>query len=215
MVAVAGSAVQAGNLEIQLTGVDLIYDGTGVYDAVNPLGGVGDPALADPLNSMSFLLDGTLIGTLTSDIAIDVRILGVQNIPVGGGMVYTTGNADSFGVDLLIGGVIPAWGLALNIDQFQVYYSGYKIAMATSGAAASLISQNLPFLVAFTEPIDTIAIVLSSAKLSNVTDNGVYLTGFEASGTGNISGEGYPVPEPSLLTLLGLGIVPLLRRRGV
>ncbi len=64
--------------------------------------------------SMSFLVDGLQQGsTLSSNIAIDALIKGLSGIPAAGGSVQTSGNGNTFGVDLLTKAVpSAAWGLA-------------------------------------------------------------------------------------------------------
>jgi hypothetical protein len=198
-------------LEIQFSGMDLVYNGTDLYDAGGIAGSTGNPAQADPLLTMSFLVDGVPQGsTLTSNIAIDTVIKALSGIPAAGGSVMTGGNANTFGLDLLTKATTPAWGLALNIDKFNFFYSGNKVAIATAGQSTSVWAQSLPFGLAF-DTSQPISIVLSSADLTSVTTAGGFLTGFHAAGTGNISG--VLLPEPTTMLLLALGGVAFLRRR--
>lgn len=206
-----GSVANAANLEIQFEGMNLVYDGSTIYDAASIAGGGGIPALADPLTNVTFLVDGSIVGTLSTDIWLDVFISGVTGLPVGGGQIVTSGQGDTFGFDLLTKDMTPGWGLALNLDEVIVSYTGMKIAIAGGAAAASVpVPQMLPFGLEFHE-METITIAFSSANLSSVTDDGMFLTGFSASGTGNISGT--LVPEPSAVVLLMLGMVGLLVNR--
>ncbi len=209
-VAVAGT-IGVDNLEIQITGVNLVYDGTDIVDARSPLGGSGNPAEADPLTTMSFLFNGSLVGeVISSDIHADVLIEGVTGIPETGGVVTSAGNGGAFGVDLLTKGSTPGWGLALAIDEFQLFYSGSEITIATTGLASNVITQDLPFGIEFFED-QPIAIVFSSANLSNVTTDAGFVTGFNAAGTGNVSGKG--IPEPATLAFLLAGSLVLTRAR--
>jgi hypothetical protein len=126
----------------------------------------------------------------------------------------TTGNGNTFGVDLLTQGTVPAFGLGLNIDKFQFFYSGNDVAIATSGTSTGLVTQDqdLPFGLEF-DPTQPLAIVFSSANLSNVTTLDGFVTGFNAAGTGDISGT--LLPEPATLSLLVLGgLLAARRRRG-
>jgi hypothetical protein len=209
----SATVARAGLIEIQVSGLDLVYNGTDIYDAGNILGGIGDPAESDPLISMSFLVDGNLVGTLTSNIFADVYIKDVFNIPVGGGFVMTGPQGNSFGFDLLSSNNNPGFGLALNLDRMQVFYSGSTVFIAGGGVASSLANQNLPFglVIDGSQPI---SIAFSSSAMSNVTSAGGFLTGFRSSGTGNVRGTLIPEPAALALVMLAVGSVLTVSRRG-
>lgn len=187
-------------VEIQFTGLDLVYDGTDIADATALAGGAGNPADADPLTTMVFLVNGSPVGTLTSDIFADVLVRDVFNIPEAGGVVTSGGNGGAFGFDLLTS--LAGWGISLDIDKFNVYYFGDEVAIAAAGIATQIGYQDLPYGIVL-DGTKTVSIVASSTNLSNVTGSGGYLTGFDASGTGSI--KGVFVPEPATLGLLALG----------
>lgn len=207
MVMLAATVSQAAVLEIQISGLDLQYDGTSIFDAgVHNTVGAGDPAQSDVLSLLEFYVDGNLVGSQTSDVFADLYIANVLNIPAGGGAVVSSGNGNAFGIDLLTKNQTPGWGLALNVDSMQFFYTGAEISITIAGLASSLSAQDLPFGLAF-DANDPITIVLSSANLSNVTSEGGFLTGFNAAGTGNIAGT--LVPEPSSMALAGLGLAAM------
>ncbi len=214
MALLAASSAQASTLEIQISGLDLQYDGTNIFDAgVHNTTGSGDPAESDPLSLLEFYIDGNLVGSQNTNVFADIYIKDVLNIPVGGGGVVSAGNGDAFGIDLLTENQTPGWGLALDIDTMQFFYTGAEISITVAGLASSLFAQDLPFGLAF-DPNEQITIVLSSANLNNVTSAGGFLTGFDAAGTGNIAG--VLVPEPSSMVLAAFGAAALFfgyRRR--
>lgn len=214
-VAAAGLCASAGaaTLDIQFTGLDLVYDGTDIYDAGSIAGGGGDSTLADALTTVDFLVDGVLVGSLDTDIWADVLIKGVSDIPVGGGMVSSAGNGDAFGFDLITSVAVPGWGLALNLDDVTVFYTGSGITLAGGALASSVPAQSLPFGLVI-DAMDAVTIAFSSSNLSGLTDDGTYLTSFTTAGTANVKGTAV-VPEPSAMALLGLGVCGLIvvRRR--
>jgi hypothetical protein len=203
--AVLAVPVQAATLEIQITGLDFVYDGNNIFDAgVQNTTRSGDPADGNALLSMEFLVDGALVGTLDSDIWADIYLADIGPISdTGPTFVVSSGNGNAFGVDLLTTNAVPGWGLALNVDEVQFLYSGNEIAISVSGLATGIFDQSLPFGLAFDE-FQNVTFVLSSANLTVATGGGL-VTSIAASGTGNA--KGILVPEPSSLVLMGLACI--------
>lgn len=199
----------AAVLQIQFTGLDLVYDGTNIFDAKSLPGGTGNPSDSDPLITMSFLEDGVLLGTLVNDIYADIFIAGVSNIPVGGGMVSSSGIGF---FDLLTSSSNPGWGLGLILDSpVQVVYAEKNLTVQGSATTNKISNQNLPFNLTAATPVQF------SFTLTGVTakGNGTYLTSFSGAGTGVVVAPS--VPEPSVLLLMDSGLVALgfarIRRR--
>lgn len=222
---VTAIGVQAAQLQIQFTGVNLeysvFYDAGPVlgdiFDGGGVAGGAGDPVSADPLSFMDFTVDGVSAGALTSDIYLDTFIQDVWNIPVGGGTVQSQGNTFSgFGFDLLTqpGCTWNCWGLGLEIDTVQVNYSGSQISIQGSGLATGVFQQDLPYGLEL-DASKPITFDFTGTGITNLTDDGVYLTGFNLAGTGTITGTLVPVPVPAAVWLFGsgmLGLVAVARR---
>ena len=198
----------ASLIEVQLTGLDFVYQGNQIHDAGGVAGGNGDPAQADPLTTAVFLLDGIEVGRLTGNVSADFLVSGVPNLPKAGGIVSATGTG--FGFDLITSSPAPASILRLDIQGVQVSYFGNGILMAVGGTAENVVSQNLPFGLEM-DPLDTISLIFSSSNLTNIVTNGASVTSLKASGTGSVTG--VSAPEPCVLALLGVGLGGMLARR--
>ncbi len=204
--AMAGTA--SANLQIIFAGLDLVYDGTAIYDA----GGSnttasGNPAQADALDTMTFYLNGTKVNnTILSDIYADVYIPGVQNIPVTGGVVNSMSGYSGFGFDLLTKSTTPGYGLGLRFESgapVQIVYDGTAITVNGSAITNAISSQDLPYGLEMGTPV---SLSFSSNNLTNLTDNGQVLTHFNSAGSGEVTGPS-AVPEPTSLLLLGMGLL--------
>jgi hypothetical protein len=209
------SPALAATIEIGFTGMNLVYDGSAIYDAGSTLGGLADPADADPLSSVDFLLDGALVGSLSSDVSVDVFIPDVTGISTGANAVdaqTTPGNPGFF--DLLIGtSPLASQFLLIDLEDVSITYLDVQnIVQFTFGAAVSdVFAQNLPFGLVIDDPLTVSfsAQVVAGTK----TDNGSVITGFSASGTGEIRGPAVPEPTTCLLAVMGLLATLTTRRR--
>ena len=194
------SSVRAATLEIQFTGVDLRYDfssGT-IHDNGDPgLAGGSDTSKADDLLTMDFLVDGIGVGTLSSDIYLDLLIPDITSLPVGGGSVTTDGSPAGV-MELLMPGI----GLSLTLGEAEVTYvpslSG-SMDFVFGGAVASVDGQSLPFGLVIGDPV---SVSFSTQLVSGtLTDNGTEVTGFDSRGTGEAQGQAIPEPSSSVLAM--------------
>ncbi len=214
----------AATLEIQFDGFDFAYNssvsGGAVFDGVNstsdPSGGSGNPAQSDPLDTMNFKVDGSLVGTLNTDIFADLLIPNIGSIPINGSVNINCSSSPGCGTfDLLTSNTTPGWGLGLEAFDVTVQHiaalGSLNIALVGAGASA-ITTQALPFGLSFDE-FETVTFSFISTNFST-TDNGTnpgldgtHLTSFDASGNGNVTGT--LVPVPPAVWLLGSGLVGL------
>lgn len=207
---ITAASANAG-VSIEFTGLDLVYDGSALYDAGSNSGGVANPADADALVSLDFFNNNTLVGSLSSDIALDIFIPDLTNIPSAANTVYNTttpGNPGFF--DLLIG-TSPLASEFLIVDLTSVNITYLDIAgvaqFTFAGAISSNIAQNLPFGLVADEPV-TISFSTQIVPGSITSDDGI-ITGFNAFGTG----EYQSIPAPAAAVLLGASGLTLARNR--
>ncbi|NOY42001.1 MAG: PEP-CTERM sorting domain-containing protein [Planctomycetes bacterium] len=194
---ICAGPLAASTIEIQFTGLDIEY----VDDAIiNVDPGLGDP---DPLNTVTFLLDGVVVGSLMTDISIELSIPSVVDIDIAGDTVASaTGGIMDFDfgggdfLDLDLGSVSVTYVDILGIFQF-----------AFGGSAADVVGQSLPFGLS----LDGDVSVSFSTQISpgSLIDDGTFITEFAASGTGEIEGIG--IPEPTTLALAMLGLISISR----
>ncbi len=205
----------AATIEIQFTGMNLTYDGSALYDGGSTAGGLADPADADPLNSVDFFIDGLPVGSLSSDISLDVYIPDVTGISSAANTVYnqtTVGNPGFF--DLLIGtSPLAAQFLLIDLEDVNItYIDVLNIVQFTFGAAVSdVFAQNLPFGLQIGDPV-TVSFS-SQVTAGTRTTGGGFVTGFDATGTGEIQGDLIPEPASCLLAAIGLIGCLTIRRK--
>jgi hypothetical protein len=205
----------AATIAIDFTGMNLVYDGSSIYDAGDSAGGNLDPDEADPLASADFFVDNVLVGSLSSDLSLDVYIPDVGGISSAANTVdvqTTPGNPGFF--DLLIGtSPLAAEYIAVDLEEVTVtYIDVLNMVQFTFGAAISdSASQNLPFGLVVGQPVT----VSFSAQIDagTRTTGGGLVTGFEASGTGEIAGPLVPEPTTGLLLVLGAVSAAAVARR--
>lgn len=214
--AVGVTPASAGVL-MSFTGLNLVYDGSSIRDAGSPVGGFADPADADPLGSVDFFFNNMAVAGFSANISLDVFIPGVTNIPFvqnSAHNIVTTGDSPGF-IDLLIGtSPLASEFLLLRVEQVSLTFLDIagQAQFLFSGAVASIDGQNLPFGLELHEP----AVVSFSVQIDpgSLTTADGFVTGFTASGTGEISqGAVIPAPGPAAaLTLLGAAAIARRRR---
>ncbi len=215
--AVASLPASAAIIDIDFTGMDLVYDGSAIYDAGSTSGGSGNPADADPLTSVIFSVDNIQVATFTSDISLDIYIPDVVNISAAPNTTtpQTTPGTTAGYFDLLLG-TAPSAAEYLRIDLNQVsftYLDFQGLVQFTFGATvSSSFSQLLPDGLVIGDPVT----VSFSAQVvpGTITSSGAFITGFEAGGTGEIRGPLVPEPTSVALTMIsGLAALAFSRRR--
>ena len=206
-VLLVAAPASAAVLQIQFSGLNLTYTGGAgggqLCDSTTCTGGGGVQAQSDPLVTVSFLVDGNLVGLLTTNIWADVSTAVAAGIPVGGGAVATNGGI----FDILTNNGSPGWGLALNLADGQLTYNNGTISFVGSANVAAIFSQNLPFGLVIGQPID----VAYSINNLTVASAGGFLTSAVGAGTGEIVGQA-AVPEPASILLLGSGLAYAARQ---
>lgn len=195
------NVVAASTIKIQWTGLNITYDGS-------TLTTIGAPT-PDPLDSVSLKIDETLAGPVLTAPGDDISALlsiAVTNIPdIGGTGVFAA--PGSFDLNLNLG------GLDLTLTQASVeYLDTGLIDFVFAGAFASIDDQDLPYGLVIGQPV-TFSFS-TQIDAGSLTASGGFLTGFTASGTGEVQGALVPVPAAVWLFGSGLiGLVGIARRK--
>lgn len=209
-----GAERASAGVLLSFTGLNLVYDGVSITDAGAPAGGFGDPAHADPLASLDFFVGGALAQSFSSDISIDILIPDVANIPFTPGAAHnlvTTGDTPGF-FDVLIGtSPLASEFLLLRLGAVSVTFLDVagEAQFLFTGAVAEIDGQNAPLGLEVFEPV-TVSISVRIDPGSLTTAAG-FVTGFTATGTGEIAGSA--IPTPGAWAPLALATAGMLRRR--
>jgi hypothetical protein len=195
-------AASAETLAIQYTGLDIRYDGS----TIATVGGF------DPLQSVDFAVDEINVASLNSPgdspLAIAINIPGVTGMPIAGGSI-TSAAGGTLSLQLPGGDYLD-----LQLDAAEIVYvalDSLKLYFALGAGSADLLGQALP-IPGFAGDI---AVSFSTqVKTSTLKTDGVFVTGFDAAGTGEIKGTQVPEPAGVALLLSGLLVCLAGRRRG-
>jgi hypothetical protein len=191
-----------GMIEIEFTGVDISYDGTDITDN-DPFS--SDP---DPLTSVVITENDQQVGpVITEFISQNLYIPSVASIPDSGGSVQSDpGGSLSLGLG-------SGSNLNLSLGRVEINYIDFygSVQFVFAATVGGVSAQNLPYGLEIGEQLG----VSFSTQVSagTLTTSGGMVTGFTATGTGEV--EGSSVPEPTGLVLLTLAIAGacILRHR--
>lgn len=195
-------AAWAISFEVQFTGIDLQLE-----DDTLSTGG------EDEIFSADFFQDGALVGSLDSSdeaLAVDLLLAPVSSLMLPGMGETSTADAGTGTFDMLFG---SQGDLSVDVGQATVALTVVDSGMATLdfvfvAGAGSAVSGELPFLGPIA-PDSPITLTVSTQGMDAVRESSGVVTGFETSGTGEIS----IIPEPGTAGLLLIGLAGLARIR--
>jgi hypothetical protein len=179
-------------IQIQFTGLDLVYDGSTITDS-------GEGSATDPLSSVVISLEGTQVAgsPFSSGVAIDLVIPSVNNLPAAGGTVNSAA-----GGQLKL--TLPSGGfLNLALDSVSVNYLNLgRVRFAFGATVAGVDGQLLPAGLQLGSPA---TLSFSAAVGSDTAEKG-FVTSFRATGSGEIMGDRIPEPAAGIVLLVALGV---------
>lgn len=199
------SDASADTIELHFTGINIAYDGTDITDA-DP--GANDP---DPLVTVTVIVEGNAVGTLTTGLTADLLIEDVAVL--AGQTVMSTGANSFFRLEFPDGFDADSDRDFINLDLTDVMVTyldnSPKDFVFTATVASGITdSQSLPLGAYF---LHDQPITLSfSAQTNSVTYGaGDVISAFTASGTGEVRGEfdidrNQYIPEPASIGMVVL-----------
>jgi hypothetical protein len=208
-------------IHIEVSGMNITYNGSAIYDSHDVAGGNHDVDEATPV-TLKFWKNGDLVETLNTDVYADLLIPNVVDLPDNGDRITTINSTSPngvFGLDLLqnVGGATSCL-LDLNFSSLKAYYLSDDLPsmVFVGGKIKMLESQSLPggLILSEADPI-TISLVVSGIY-DAVTDRG-YVKSFTGMGAVMVDGKSFvPVPEPVSGVLLALfgslcGVIAILK----
>jgi hypothetical protein len=218
-------AAEAGSINIIIGDQNVVYLNTeasntgSIFDTPGGRGGGNEAAVtASQVTTATFKLDGNVEGTLVNEdppvLYGDLKVDGVGN-PIPKGIVQSNvgSNGGGFGFDFFTS---DGYLVELGIDKLTNLLIDDGIFFFRGTATVDLLSQILPFNLAFTSPNVFFSYTATSVSVPPGPP-GTNVTMAIASGAFTITGEGHVIPEPGIAALLGSGVgvaaLGLYRRR--